>query len=119
MARRMKAADQAVVDAPVQRTDNTLFSTPADAVPEKPRSSSHLKLPTFWPDADEIADLTRAIHKPNALVEIYLRNHEQSTPTVIIRSARTVALSNYKLDGGVCCILALLAEPPSRPCNAD
>ena len=111
--------DQASVDAPDQRTDDTPFSTPADAVPEKPRSSSHLKLTTFWPDADEIADLTRAIHEPDALVEIYPRNHEQSTPTVITRSARTVALSNYKLDGGVCCILALLAEPPSRPRNTD
>ena len=119
MASRKKAADQAVVDAPVQKTDDALFSTPTDAVPENSRSSSHLKLPTFWPDADEIADLTRAIHEPDALVEIYLRNHARSTPTVITRSERTVALSNYKLDGGVCCILALLAEPPSCPRNTD
>ena len=90
MASRRKAADQASVDAPDQRTDDTPFSTPADAVPEKPRFSLHLKLTTFWPDADEIADLTRAIQEPDALVEVYPRNHEQSTPTVITQSARTV-----------------------------
>ena len=54
MTSRKKAADQAVVDAPVQKTDDVLFSTPADAVPEDSRSSSHLKLPTFWPDAAEV-----------------------------------------------------------------
>ena len=35
MASRRKAADQASVDAPDQKTDDTPFSTPADAVPEK------------------------------------------------------------------------------------
>ena len=90
MASRRKAADQASVDAPDQKTDNTPFSTPADVVPEKPRSSSHLKLTTFWPDADEIKDLTIAIQEPDALVEIYPRNHKPSTPTVITGSARTV-----------------------------
>ena len=90
MASRRKAADQASVDAPDQRTDDKPFSTPADAIPEKPRSSLHLKLTTIWPEAVWIADLTRAIQEPDPLVEIYPRNHEQSTPTVITRSARTV-----------------------------
>ena len=40
------------------------------------------------------------IHEDNRM-ETHLRNHAQSTPTVITRSARTLALSNYKLDGGV------------------
>ena len=71
MASRKKAADQAVVDVPVKKTDDALFSTPADAVPKDSKSSSHLKLPTFWPNADELANLTREIHEPDALVEIY------------------------------------------------
>ena len=55
MASKKKAADQAVVDAPVLKTDDALFSTPADAVPEVSSSAAqHLKLPTFWPDAAEV-----------------------------------------------------------------
>ena len=54
MASMKKAADQAVVDAPVLKSDNALFPAPADAVPEVASSSSHLKLPTFWPDAAKV-----------------------------------------------------------------
>ena len=54
MASKKKAADQAVVDAPVLKTDDALFPAPADAVPEVASSAAHLKLPTFWPDAAEV-----------------------------------------------------------------
>ena len=46
MTSRKKAADQAADDA--------LLSTPADAIPEDSKSSSYLKLPTFWPDSAEV-----------------------------------------------------------------
>ena len=54
MASKKKAANQAVVDAPVLKTDNALFPAPADAVPVVASSAAHLKLPTFWPDAAEV-----------------------------------------------------------------
>ena len=46
MTSRRKTADPAADDA--------LLSTPAVAVPEDYKSSSYLKLPTFWPDSAEV-----------------------------------------------------------------